>query len=238
MVRFRGKRPTFRSLGFLLNRTLVPAEKRVRRTYKHDNEMKGRGGMTRAATFRTAAVLGAFLIAALMIMSASRAAFTDSTDNQNNTFATGDVVLTDSQTENASGAAMFNVSNMQPGDSANFCIDVIYKGSLNADVVTSAVSASDDSTAGDDLTKWLDIVADRYAGSGCSGTAEASGVITGTLDSPTIGESAWSAVGGGTDDIKSYDITVTLNSGAGNEAQGVTSSDGFFEWTATDTATP
>ncbi len=51
--------------------------------------------MTRAATFRTAAVVAALLMAALMIMTASRAAFTNPTSNDANYATSGSVNLTE-----------------------------------------------------------------------------------------------------------------------------------------------
>ena len=46
--------------------------------------------MTRATTFRTTAIIGAFLLALLMIMTVSRAAFSDPTSNDGNYVDAGD----------------------------------------------------------------------------------------------------------------------------------------------------
>jgi hypothetical protein len=69
-------------------------------------------------------VLGSF--AALGVFGA----FTATTTNAGNEFSTGSVVLAD----NDSGSALFNASNVKPGDAFTKCIKVSYSGSLDADV--------------------------------------------------------------------------------------------------------
>jgi len=57
-------------------------------------------------------------------------AFSGTTSNAGNTFASGTVAIGD----NDAGAAMYSVSGARPGDSVSRCIKLTYTGSLDADV--------------------------------------------------------------------------------------------------------
>jgi len=58
------------------------------------------------------------------------AAFSSTTSNTGNSFASGTVTISD----NDSGGAMLSLSNAKPGDSSASCITVTYGGSLSANV--------------------------------------------------------------------------------------------------------
>jgi len=60
----------------------------------------------------------------------SYSAFSSTTTNTGNAFASGTVVISD----NDSNGAMLSLSNAKPGDSSTGCIKVTYTGSLNAAV--------------------------------------------------------------------------------------------------------
>ncbi|MGB9359695.1 MAG: hypothetical protein WCC01_14175 [Acidimicrobiia bacterium] len=203
--------------------------------------------MTRATTFRTTAIIGAFLLALLMIMTVSRAAFSDPTSNDANYVAAGSVVL-DNDAPNGgentspgdeSGDPMFGAAagvwtvdagNLAPGESVDHCIDIQYKGSLDATVALDSVQTTGAVTVAD-FDGEINLTIERFAGSACSGTATA--VAGGTLATPSISEIAWSATGGVPTDVVSYEITLELDSDAGNEFQGASISDIEFEWLAT-----
>lgn len=201
--------------------------------------------MTRATTFRTTAIIGAFLLALLMIMTVSRAAFSDPTSNDANYVAAGSVIL-DNNAPNGgenispgdeSGDPMFgavagawtvDAGNLAPGDSVQHCIDIQYKGSLDAtvaldSVLTGAVSATD-------FDAEVNLTIDRFPGNACGGTGTE--IASGTLAVPSITETAWAATGGGTTDVMSYEITLELDSSADNAFQGASISDIEFEWLA------
>ena len=57
-------------------------------------------------------------------------AFSSTTSNSGNSFAAGTVNIGD----NDAGAAMYSVSNREPGDIVEKCIKVTYTGTLDADV--------------------------------------------------------------------------------------------------------
>jgi Camelysin metallo-endopeptidase len=106
-------------------------------------------------------------------------AFSSTTSNDGNVFATGTVTISD----NDAGSAMYNVSNKKPGDTVQTCIKITYTGSLAADVhlyTTSSIGA---------LGQYLDLTIDKGTFSGapafpsCTGfTADAGGSIySGTL---------------------------------------------------------
>jgi len=190
--------------------------------------------VTRTATFRGAAVLGAMLLAALMIMTASRAAFTDLASNDGNSWTAGTVSLHDARVGNSAsgdetGAALFApATDIAPGYTETACIDVVYDGSLDATSLLTSVTV----VSGNTLAAVLDVDVDRYDGASCGGAAEAANIVTGTLDSPTISETAWAGTGGSST-TKSYSITVSMaGSVADNTLQGQSAA-ANFEWTAT-----
>ena len=66
------------------------------------------------------------LLVSFMVMSVSRAAFTDTTDNTTNALGAGTVDLVDDD----AAAVLFNVTNMVPGDTQVNCIVVTYQGTV------------------------------------------------------------------------------------------------------------
>ncbi len=117
--------------------------------------------MTRATTFRATAVIGGVLLAMLMIMTVSRAAFSDPTANDGNSFTAGNVELTDDDSD----TAMFTINPMAPDQSETRCIKVTYSGNLTSNVVLSSLDAS---VSDQDFADALDI--DVYSGATATGT--------------------------------------------------------------------
>ncbi|MCZ6462060.1 MAG: hypothetical protein O6705_07500, partial [Actinobacteria bacterium] len=147
--------------------------------------------MTRATTLRAAAfIFSGFLFATLMVMGSSRALFTNPTSNDANTFTSGNVVLVNanaltdggSPTFDETGSALFTFTAMAPGDTSTVCFEVIYEGSLDADILLDSVTISgvNENSIGDELT----LAVDRYTDSGCS--AGIAAVASGTLATPGI----------------------------------------------------
>ena len=104
-------------------------------------------------------------------------AFSSTTSNDNNSFATGSVTIGD----NDAGAAMYQVSNKKPNDTVQTCIKLTYTGSLAADVhlyTTSSLGS---------LGQYLDLTVEKgsFAGSpafpSCTGFSSQATIYSGTL---------------------------------------------------------
>lgn len=181
----------------------------------------------RAWLYRGLAVLASLGFVSILVVTSSRAAFVDTTDNATNTFSAGDVVLDD---DDAGGVA-FNVANMAPGDSRTRCIEVTYTGSLTADVHLYGT------VGGTGLADYLDVnVAIGTGGSfaSCTGFSATSTLFTGTLAdfgaTHTDYASGLGGLNGATDPTsRTYRITVTLQDDNAAQARSATAG---FTWEA------
>jgi hypothetical protein len=84
-------------------------------------------------TVLAAAVPVGVVVSATVVWQSTSAAFTASTDNAGNSWQSGTVVLTDSD----SGAALFTTTDdgaLKPGSTRSRCIQVDYTGDLDADI--------------------------------------------------------------------------------------------------------
>ncbi len=194
----------------------------------HDHAQSTRGWV---ATARIAAPFAALLLVGFMVMGVSRAAFFDTTTNDANTFDAGTVVLVDDDT----GSAMFNVSNMKPGDSSTECIEVTYNGTLVPADVVEYVSAGD--LTGTGLGTYLNLTIERGTGGSfgdCTGfsaeNTDYSGTLAGFAAASTdfaSGAGTWSPAATG--EAKVYRFTVSLQDD--NAAQGLNATV-TFTWEA------
>ena len=120
------------------------------------------------------ALAAAVLLTAGLIVTASIAAFSDTTDNPGNAWSTGTVILKD---DDGGSTALFTVTNMAPLDVVTSCIVVTYEGTLlPADVVLYGVSG------GSGLDAYLDLIVEEGTGGifdNCSGFSATSTVYTG-----------------------------------------------------------
>lgn len=186
--------------------------------------------MTRATTFRATAIVGGFLLAILMIMTVSRAAFTDTTSNANNVWETGTVSLTDDYTRDSLGA-MFPAGTIKPGDDETACIEVIYEGTDSASVGLSDISK----TGSNGLAPALYLTIDRYPGGtgGDCGSGTKTPVFEGTLFEadgvPTFGDS-WPA---STGDTAFYEVKWEFVSGPDDNTYQGKDAMAAFTWQAT-----
>ena len=194
--------------------------------------------MTRATTFRAVAVFSGFLIAILMVMSVSRALFTNPTSNDANAWTSGNVVLVNEDatvdggplTYDETGSALFTTTAMAPGDSDTVCFEVIYEGNLDADILLDTVTITgvdENSVSGE-----MNLTIDRYTDAAC--TLGVAAVASGTLAAPGFTETAWQPAVPGTDESRWYEITVEFDSGAVNDMQDRTVDAVEFEWLATN----
>jgi len=179
---------------------------------------------------RILAPISAFLLVGLFVVGTSRAAFFDTTENSGNSFAAGDVVLTDDD----SGVAMFDVSNMAPGDSVAHCIEVTYEGSLTPAGISLYVAPGD--LTGSGLGAFLDLTVQVGSGgsfggcSGFTGTTAFTGTLAGfATDHADFGSGAGVWAAAATDESRTYRFVFTLQDD--NDAQGL-SAGVAFTWEA------
>ena len=133
---------------------------------------------------RLAAIVVAMLTLALVIVTTSRAAFTDTTENAGNSFASGSVIITDDD----GGSAMFAATEMTPGEPVIECITLTYSGSLvPADVRMYGVSAGV-------LATYLDTTVEIGSGGSfgdCTGFTPSSTLYSGTLANFSATHTDW-----------------------------------------------
>lgn len=178
---------------------------------------------TKSKLLASTAVLGV-LAAAMSAVVFS--AFSATTQNAGNSFATGSITLTD----NDSGSALFNVTGADANDTYTRCIRVTYAstGSVNATVKLYGT------TAGTGLDQYLDVAITRGTGTAadCSDFAGATSIYSGTLqafpDNYAAGvddtDTSWS-----NGEAATYRIAVTVQDN--NAAQGLNASQ-TFTWEA------
>lgn len=173
----------------------------------------------------------ALLASSAVVYQASNAAFTATTANPANSWASGTVALTD----NDSGAALFTASGLKPGSTGTKCMVVTYSGTLAAAVKLYATSYTDNG-----LAQYLTFSVDEGTGSAadCSDFGAGSNLYTGTLDGFSTtktgyanGVSSW-APAGSSGATKTYRFSWTLQDNDG--AQGKTSA-ATFTWEAQNT---
>jgi hypothetical protein len=181
-----------------------------------------------APVVRYAAALLSLLMVSVLVVTASRAAFSDTTDNAANSWAAGTVTITDDD----SGSAMFSVTAMKPGQTVTNCIAVTYSGTLTpADVKLYG------STGGTGLDAYLDTTVEIGTGGSfgdCTGFTTSSTLFSGTLASFAStytnwasGLAAWSPAS--TPESRTFKFTMTLQDD--NSAQGLDAT-ATFTWEA------
>lgn len=177
-------------------------------------------------------LLVSFALVSLVVLTGSRAAFTDSTDNTGSEFAAGDVVLTDDD----AGGILFNVSNMAPGDEAVNCIAVTYSGSITDPGPVRLYSGGFTDATG--LASYLNVTIEEGSGgvfNDCSAFVFEGTVFGNTLaffdtnhGDYATGAGAWNP--SSTSESKSYRITVELDAGTPNAQQGASVTAVGFVW--------
>lgn len=177
----------------------------------------------------TALVAVAILVAGRMVARTSMAAFTATTSNPSDHWATATVVLADDD----NGSARFAVTRLVPGGvgaTDTKCVNVSYTGTASADIRMYATLSSDTG-----LSQYLTFTVEEGTGgtfANCAafvagGPALYSGTLSGfATDHPdwTNGVSSWQASGNGNE---TYRITCTLPDN--NSAQGK-AVDATFTW--------
>ncbi|MFN8052559.1 MAG: hypothetical protein U0Q22_14025 [Acidimicrobiales bacterium] len=166
-----------------------------------------------------------------IVWQSSSAAFSATTSNAGNSWATGTVAVSDDD----SAAAMFTVPSMLPGDTGSKCIKLTYTGTQNALVKLYQTAAT-----GATLRPYIDVVITEGTGgtfASCTGFSSTSTIFTGTLDAFVTGKTDYtSGVGSATQmntgaTTRTYKIDWTFNAAAPNTTQGQ-SSTVTFQWEA------
>lgn len=172
------------------------------------------------------------LVSGAVVLTTSRAAFSDTTDNSNNSFTTGTVDLVDDD----SGSAAFTVTNMVPGGSVTRCILVTYQGTIPDPGPVRFYSGgfADSGTLG----SYLNLTVEEGTGgdfSTCTGFT-----ASGTIESATLtqfntdhtnysnGAGTWNP--SGTPESRTYRITVQLSASTPSNQQGQSVTNLVFTW--------
>ena len=179
-----------------------------------------------ARTLRWATMPAAFLASAGLVWQASYSAFSATTTNASNNWATASVTLTDDD----ANSAMFNATGLQGGSTGSKCIVVTYGSASPATVKLYG-------TATGTLGSYLDITIEEGSGgtfADCTGFTSGGTIFTGTLAGFATGSSSFATGVGtfaptGSGQSKTYKITYTVQSD--NAAQG-TSASATFTWEA------
>jgi hypothetical protein len=157
-------------------------------------------------------------------------AFSSTASSGTNTFASGSVQLA----TNGTGAVLFSMPAMVPGDTASRCVEVTYTGSLPADVQFYGTFTGT-------LAPYLDTVVTRGDFSGaapaandCTGFLPDTGggeVFAGSLDGLPASALPFDDPSWVENDAHVYMITVTLPAAADSASQGLSTS-GSLTWQA------
>lgn len=186
---------------------------------------------------RLVAAVASLLLVSALIVRTTQAAFTDTTTNAGNDFASGSVSLSNDLTVpmfdvGASGDSV-EAGNLAPDDTVTNCIEVTYSGTIDpaSDITITTANVS---TTG--IEDDLDVVVTMGdAGVGClDGSLDGTGAEVNT-GGETVGAfgtvTTWTPnpEGAGDDMTRAFQFDVTLNSSA-TEQDGTADAD--FVWTA------
>lgn len=201
---------------------------------------------------RIAGAAAGVVLVSGVVMQVSSAAFTDTTDNTNNSWAAGTVALTD---DDAGSALYATQADIIPGYSEVRCIEVSYSGSVTPSaaiklyaLVTSTGAPTTDNGLSDDLDVQVEIgPADSACNNTDTGFVDAAtrlltrtgtNIFTGTLavfnDVNSPKSTAWTPdSANGADLMRPFLFTVNMpDASTPNDAQG-DSATAAFTWSAT-----
>lgn len=183
-------------------------------------------------TILLALVVGV-LLSSVTVLTASRAAFSDTTSNEANFVNVGDVVLTD----NDSDSALFQMSNVAPGDLETTCIQVTYEGSITnpSGVVVYSDGFTDSSTLANDINVTIEEGTGASTFDDCTGFSLGGVIYNGTLANFDTTHADYASGAGtwdpsSTPESRSYRFTVELDPDAADTAQGQSITGLVFTW--------
>jgi predicted ribosomally synthesized peptide with SipW-like signal peptide len=187
---------------------------------------------TRGRVLTVLAVVLGILLSGAVVLTASRAAFSDTTSNSNNSFTTGTVDLIDDDSDSAA----FTVTNMVPGQTVIRCILVTYQGTI---VNTGPVRLySGGFTDSGTLGSHLNLTVEEGSGgdfSTCTGFTASATIESATLTQFNIDHTNYTNGAGtwdpsGTPESRTYRITVQLSLSAPSVQQGQSITALIFTW--------
>jgi hypothetical protein len=186
-----------------------------------------------AWALRLGGLAAALLVASLLVMRSSDAAFTSTTANSGNSFSAGTVDLVDDD----AATAIFTISNMKPSDTVQGCITVTYQGTV---VDPSAVKLySPGYTDSGTFADYLNVTVEEGSGgsfASCAGfvsdltivDAMTLSTFASTYTDYTNGAGVWDP--SGTPESKTYRFTVALDGATPNAQQGASVTGLTFTW--------
>lgn len=180
------------------------------------------------------AILLGTLLSGVTVLTASRAAFSDTTSNDGNYVTVGDVTLTDNDSD---VGVLFEITDMAPGDSETSCIEVTYEGSISdpGQVVIYSGGFTDSGS----LATEVNLTIEEGTGAGtfddCTGFTLDASIFSGTLTAFDTAHTGYSSGAGtwdpsSTPESLSYRITVELDPNADTASQGQSITNLIFTW--------
>jgi hypothetical protein len=177
-----------------------------------------------------AAVVVGLLLSGLLIWTTSYAAYSATTQNTGDSWATGSVGLTDDD----GGTALFTATGLRPGSTASRCLVVSSSGTLPATVRMYGT----DLVATKSLASWITLTVTQGTGGGagsCAGfVPDPASAVTSTLAAfPTsygAATAGWSLAGTPAES-RTYRISYTVDPNAPNSTQSATAAMTFV-WEA------
>ena len=203
--------------------------------------------LTRRRALRAIAPVAGLLAAGLLVWQGSYAAFSATTTSPGNSWATGQVALTNNTgAANAfvqTGTAAFTATNLKPGATGTRCITVQSTGTLPANAALYLANVTASSALTTNLFFTVKLMSTGVTGvnvtPACGGFNAASPVIVNNLALSAMsttyaaGYGPW-ALTGTPPEFAAYQITWTLNAAAPSTAQGLTAQADFV-WEADNT---
>ncbi len=135
---------------------------------------------------RLTVIAAALLMLTVLVVNRSQAAFSDTTGNPGNTFASGDIVLDD---DDGGVTALFETTDMAPGNPVVKCLELTYSGSI----VPSAIRTYGTSSGA--LAPYLDLQIEIGTGgdfSDCTGFTPSATLFNNTLANFSATHANWS----------------------------------------------
>jgi hypothetical protein len=208
----RSGAPGAATIAPLVRCTAVPvAGEQTTAQRQRDEAMSGTRTPRRAARLlAVGAVLAGIVASSVLVLQASYAVFSSTTQNGPSTLSAGTVTITDDDT----GNAIFSATGTKPGSTAMSCINVSYAGTLAANVRLYATSPT--GTLGPFVTFSIAEGTSATGGASlsCSNFSPTSTLFSGTMSNFASaktnfgnGLSTWAPSGSAT---RSYRITWTI----------------------------
>ena len=197
--------------------------------------MSVRSALRNKRLVAAASVPVAVIASGALVWQSTYAAFSDTTSNPTNNWSTGNVKLAD----NDNNTALFNATNLRPGATGTRCITVTSTGTVASNVKLYGTGYTSTKSLGDVIN--LQVVEGTGATDpACAGFVADNGaaatIFNGTLSSFASGKTdyasgvgTWSPAGVASPatESKSYKVTYTFVSSAGNAYQTATAAIGL-----------